>query len=273
MYQDKIKKEAKKAIEANKNDTRQINIFESAGLEPLIFIPDEDVCDATHIARDILFKRSNEDVILLSKAIDSLLSIGENLLQNLSLKLIKNSTSRKSVVLTQGRALYLLCDYFELSTLKIKNLQWSDMFATLTLMQSAEILYLSSRNYNEDEFFSKALKQTAEHCIRELKEETIDSIARSECLFDKKELIKSSGGAGGKAKSKKMEALKVEVIRRYMKDFDKDKDSNKSAGEIIEAELMHEKSPLLNLSESEEKNLLFAKWIGAFNNGNWKMPL
>ena len=47
----------------------------------------------------------------------------------------------------------------------------------------------------------------------------------------------------------------------------------KKAGEIIDAELSNEKHTLLLLSEAEELNLQFAKWIGAFNNGKWKLPI
>ncbi|NQY89005.1 MAG: hypothetical protein HRT51_14915 [Colwellia sp.] len=121
MYQDKIEQEANKALLNIRTHRIQKNIFVQSKLEPLNFLPDESVCDATHIARDILSKRTNEEIITLSKAIDSMLQMGENLLLSLSVKLLNASKTRKSVVLTQGRELYLLCDYFDLNTLTLKK--------------------------------------------------------------------------------------------------------------------------------------------------------
>ena len=272
MYQDKIEEKANAALLSQKEPRKHKNIFAQSQLAPLDFLPDEDTCDATHIARDILSKRSNEEIITLSESIDYMLHIGENLLEILAMNLLKNSTTRKSITLTQGRALYLLCDYFDLSTLDIKNAQWSELFATLTLMQSAEIVRLSQETHEQDEFFKEAIQQSKLSCIQQLHEEIIDSIARAECIFDKKKVSTSSGSAGGEAKAKRIEPLKVEVIKQYLK-ISHEVKSFRRAGMIIEAELESMNSELLELSESEEKNILFSKWIGAFKNGKWKMPL
>ncbi|MDT0605038.1 hypothetical protein [Thalassotalea castellviae] len=284
MYQDKIKKEASIAL-SHKEQYKCKNIFVKSGLAPLDFVPDEGVCDATHIARDILSKRSNEDVILLSKAIDSMLNIGENLLQSLSMKLLKNSKTRTSVVLTQGRELYLLCDYFELDTLDIKKIQWSELFGTLTLMQSAEIVYLSTKTYKQDDFSRKgqqisqqhfikeldAIQQSQKHCINELKEEIIDSIARAECFYDNKSKTLKIAKSGGKAKAKITEPLKIAVISRYSKGYS---DLNpKQAGKKIFEELSLEKSPHLLLSYNQDKPLQFSTWIREFERGKYKLPL
>ncbi|NMP32562.1 hypothetical protein HII17_13430 [Thalassotalea sp. M1531] len=271
MYQDKIKQEAKEAISIENVRARHSNIFERSDLLPMSFEPDEDVCDATHIARDILIKRSDKQIIELSKAVTSMLRIGENLLQSLSMKLLDTSSTRKSVVLSEGRSLYLLLDYFDLNELQIKSIQWGELFATLTLMQSAEILHAPSEIDNYEEPLKAYFKQTVQSNIAQLKEEVIDSVARAECLFDKNNNNAKLGSAGGNAKAKHMEPLKVEVIKRYLKNYTEF--SARKAGMIIEAELETEKSELLLLSEAEEKNHQFSKWIGDFKNGKWKMPI
>lgn len=270
MYQDKIKKMAAGKVSAM-TLTKKQNIFIIARLAPKDFIADEDVSDATQIARDILSTRTNEEVESLADVINSLLKVGDGLLINLSITLLDEQASRTSVVMTQGRALYLLHDYFDLTTLLVKNVSWGELFATLTLMQSAEINHTLMEAQHYDESLRAHFQQTALHTANQLKAEIIDSIARAECLFDKKTSAIKSGGAGGVAKSKRIEPLKVEVIQRYLASYTGN--TNKKAGEIIEAELLNEKSELMNLSNNEEKNLLFGKWIGAFKNGKWKMPL
>ncbi len=138
-------------------------------------------------------------------------------------------------------------------------------------MQSAEILYLSTKKYEYDDFITRALIQTAQSYVIELKEEIIDSVVRAECLFDKNKIVSKSGSAGGEAKAKRIEPLKIEVISRYLENYTDF--SNKKAGAIIEAELINEKHELILLSKTEERNLQFAKWIGLFVKGQWKMPI
>jgi hypothetical protein len=270
MYQDKIENETKALIAKGKDRYNHSNVFIREKLQPLDFLLEEEGNDAAHIARDILSKRSNEDVLLMSKSIDSMLQVGENLLTTLSIKLLSTSPTRKTISLTQGRSLYLLCDYFDLTSITIKKLKWSEMFATLALMQVAEIFGSKHGVYGEDDM-SQAMKIYSERFILDMSEETIDSIARAECLFDKKKIYTTSGTAGGEAKAKHIKPLKVEVINRYLTNYTSY--SNKKAGEIIDAELSNEKHKLLLLSEAEEQNLQFAKWIGAFKRGKWKLPI
>jgi hypothetical protein len=270
MYQDRIESETRALIANDKGRYNHPNVFIREKLQPLDFLLEEEGNDAAHIARDILSKRSNEDVLLMSKSIDSMLQVGENLLTTLSIKLLSTSPTRKAISLTQGRSLYLLCDYFDLTTIPIKKLKWCEMFATLALMQVAEIVRAKHRVYGEDDM-SQAMKIHSERFILDMAEETLDSIARAECLFDTKVNASTSGGTGGEAKAKRIEPLKVEVINRYVKNYSSY--SNKKAGEIIDAELSNEKHTFLLLSVAEEQNLQFAKWIGAFKNGKWKLPI
>mgnify|MGYP000608810263 CR=1 FL=1 len=272
MYQDKIKQEAKEAVTLEKVQKKHSNIFERTDLLPMNFEPDENVCDATHSARDILIKRSDKEIIELSKAVASMLRIGENLLQSLSIKLLDTSHTRKSVTLSEGRSLYLLRDYFDLNSLQIKSVQWGELFATLTLMQSAEIFHAPSEIDNYEEPLRENFKQTVQSTIAQLKEEIIDSVARAECLFDVKTKSNSYGSLGGDKKAKRIEPLKIEVIKRYLK-MKNEGYSNRRMGMIIEAQLDKENNVLLERSKSEEKDHLFSKWIGDFKNKKWKMPV
>jgi len=272
MYQGKIQREAKEAVTLKKIQERHSNIFDRTGLLPLNFEPNKDVCDATHIARDILTKRSNKDVIELSKAVTSMLRIGENLLQSLSMKLLDTSSTRKSVVLSEGRSLYLLCDYFDLSGLPVKNAQWGELFATLTLMQSAIILHEPSEINKYEGSLKEYFRQTVQSTISQLKGEVIDSVTRAECIFDIETKSNNYGSLGGDKKAKRIEPLKVEVIKRYL-NMQNEGFSNRRIGMIIEAQLVQEDSLLLKLSKSEEKDHLFSKWIGDFKNKKWKMPV
>jgi hypothetical protein len=107
--------------------------------------------------------------------------------------------------------------------------------------------------------------------ISQLLEEIIDSIARAECLFDKKSASSLIAKAGGEAKAKNIEPLKNEVINRYLKSYTHL--NKKKAGRAIEQELMTENHPLLLLSYSEDKDLQFSKWIGSLFNGSHKISL
>ncbi|TWX57785.1 hypothetical protein [Colwellia hornerae] len=282
MYQDKIEQKVKTAIASNVYTENRFNVFEYTLLEPLTFTAYEFACDATHLARDILSKRTNEDVVILSKAIDSMLKLGNGLLNELSLTLLNEKSTRQSVTLSKGRALYLLCDYFDLNTIDIKNLQWCEIFATLTLMHSAEIKFTYDNRLKEDalslllkeqvgdEQFSIMQQASLDRAIRDLLEEIIDSIARAECLFDKKSASSLIAKAGGEGKAKNIEPLKIEVIERYLKSYAHF--NKKKAGRAIEQELTIEDHPLLLLSYSEDKDLQFSKWIGSFLNGSYKFP-
>jgi hypothetical protein len=260
MYPNDIKKEDS-AIKGAAPTKIIHSVFEKHNLQPLVFEPDEYVVDQTYIARGILHKRNDSEIIIISKAVSLMQRQGFDLAHSLCHKMFKETPNRPTITMTEGKMLYLVCDYFDLSSLKVKNLDWGDIFATLTLMLSAEILVLKHAKGNvPTNEFEQAIMTTSDIDIQEYKEEIIDSIARTECLFDKKQSLTKSGSAGGEAKAKRIEPLKVDVITRYLKRYTSF--SNKKAGVIIEAEFDAEKSDLLLLSEAEEKNLLFSQWIG-----------
>ena len=271
MYPNDIQKEDS-VIKDSSSTKITYSVFEKHDLLPLTFAPDEDIVDQTFIARGILLKRDDSEIIIISKAVSLMQRQGYNLAQNLCHKMFKETPNRPTITITEGKMLYLVCDYFDLSSLKVKSLHWGEIFATLTLMLSAEIWGLKrAKNKVAISKYEQSIKTTADIDIQEFKEEIIDSIARAECLFDKKQSLTKSGSAGGEAKAKRIEPLKVDVIARYLKRYTSF--SNKKAGVIIAAELDAEKSDLLLLSEAEEKNLLFSQWIGAFKNGKWKLPI
>lgn len=268
MYQDKIEQEAKDSVlpSASKFD---YSIFENSALEPLSFIPEEADSDATEIARDILIKRNTEEVIKISKSIKYMLKLGEQLLQSLALNQLRTG-QRICVSLSEGRSLYLLHHFFDIKALKIKNLKWGEVFATLVLMQSAAIKSISIREYGDDDV-SQALKAQSPSSMQMFREEIIDSVVRAECLADIQQKAKSGGRLGGQARANKMAPLKNEVGRRFIENYSHF--PNSKAAEIIEAELISEKSPLWHLSKAENKAKTFTDWIGGLLNNEWQLPV
>lgn len=270
MYQDKVEKEAVETVSAIKLTIKH-NIFSISNLPPKDFLADEDVCDATQIARDILSTRSNKEIMSLANAIVSMLKVGDALLMNLSMTLLDAPDPRTSVVITQGRALYLLHDYFSLTTLPIKNVNWGELFATLTLMQSAEINYALTEVDSYDESLRAFFEQTALHCISQLKEEIIDSIARAECYFDIKAKSKNDGKIGGRARADKVEPLRNEVGRRFLEKYAMFK--NGKAAYIIKIELMEEENELLELVKIDNAERTFAGWIKDLLEKKWQLSV
>lgn len=269
MYQDKVEIETKALIAKGETRYNHPNVFIREKLQPLDFTSEVEGVGAVHIARDILSKRTNEEVLLMSKSIDSMLQLGEELLRTLAFKLLSNSSESKTISLTQGRSLYILCDYFDLTTIGIKKLQWGEMFATLTLMQIAEMVGSRQKVYGEDEM-SQAMKLYSERFILDMAEETLDSIARAECLFDLKVNSSAIATKGAKSKASNIEPLKLSVIELYLSHYSGL--NNKRAGEAILKHLTEENNKHLLLSYAEDKNLQFSKWVGEFLKGKLKIP-
>jgi hypothetical protein len=268
MYQDKIEQEAKSSVLPSQGKFDK-SVFERTNLDPLTFIPEEAEHDATAIARDILIKRSNDEIIKVSKSIKYMLKLGEQLLHSLALKQLR-AGQRICVTLSEGRSLYLLHHFFDIKTLSIKNLKWCEVFATLALTQSAIIKSISITEYSDDAL-SQALKASTPSTIQQLREEIIDCIARAECLFDTKVNSTAIATKGAKSKASNIEPLKFAVIELYMSLYSNL--NNKRAGEAIFKHLTNENNKLLFLSYAEEKNLQFSKWVGEFLKGNLKLPI
>ncbi|MBA6224728.1 hypothetical protein H4J51_03390 [Colwellia sp. MB02u-18] len=266
MYQDKIPQEVIQSLTKSERKVVDKSVFERKNLLPLTFAPSDILNGVCHIARDILNARTNEDVITISKAITWMLYQGDRLL----FALLRFDESDRDVYACEGRDLYFLHHYFDLSTLNIEGLSWAEVFAVLALMQCAEVPNEIEEELDNDPL-SQSLKQSSNNFILFQQAEIADTIARAEVLADTQINHKKLGSAGGEEKAKRIEPLKVEVINRYLKNYTSY--SNKKAGEIIDAELTNERHSLLLLSVAEELNLQFAKWIGAFRNGKWKMPI
>ena len=266
MYQDKIPPDMMESLAKNEKKVFDKSVFERKNLLPLTFTPTDILNGVCHIARDILNTRTNEDIITISKAIKWMLYQGDRFL----FALLRFDENNRDVYACEGRSLYFLHHYFDLSTLNIEGLSWAEVFAVLVLMQCAEVPN-EIEEVVENTHLSQALKQSGDNFILFQQSEIADTIARAEVLADTLINNKKRSRVGGDAKAKRVEPLKVEVITRYLDSYTSY--SNKKAGEIIDAELTNENNSLLLLSGAEELNLQFAKWIGAFRSGKWKMPI
>ena len=243
-------------------------VFDSQ-FPPITFSPLEQFKGVTYQARQILCKRVDKDIIKISKALGWILQVGEKQLQRHAMELITKS-SVESVRISQGKAVYLLRDVFDLSTLPIDNLSWGEIFATLALSQAAQATVISRENLTGSDL-ANALNRAGKKVINELEYEVIDSISRAECLYDFGVIAKTSNAKGGRKRAEKYLPLKWEVGLRYVRDYNDF--NNKKAAVIIEQELIDEKSKLLNLSSAEDKSLQFAKWISELNANKWALPI
>lgn len=267
MYQDKIPKNIAEAVKCT-NDIKlsSPSIFEQDTFDPLTFKPTENLVDVCFIARDILNRRDSDEIVLISKAVNTMSTQGSSLL----LTLLKSDECRESVYSSEGRSLYFLHHFFDLSSLNIKHLVWSEVFAVLTLMQCAQVKFQTEKDYADDEL-SKALKQYIESHALQQNAEIADSLARAEVLADIQTTQKSSSRKGGQTKADKYLPLKDAVIGLFVKKYT-DCD-NKRAGAIIEAELIEQNNEYLKLSNSQDKAVQFATWISHFKNKKLKLSI
>jgi hypothetical protein len=274
MYKKHTKKMADTLVKQSSKTTHRKTVFERESLSPNQFIPHDEVSHATFLARDILANRTDEDIQTLASAVLWVKNMGELILAKLARELLKQDDDRQSVLLTEGRELFMLTHYFDIQTLEVTETTWGQLFATLTLMQCAE--YTSAANYNvvESDQLSKAIMDSLPHTLAILNDEIIDSAARAECLeaiHSDPNKARELGRKGGKARVQKIEPLKTHVINRYLEEYSNL--NNKKAGAIIEAELKEKNASLLDLSSAEDKAFLFANWIGDFKNGKFKLAV
>ena len=274
MYQTHIKETAESLVKQSTRKTHKKTIFERAKLSPIQFAPHDEVSHATFLARDILANRTDEDIQTLASAVLWIKNMGELILAKLARELLKQGDDRQSVLLTEGRELFMLTQYFDIQTLDVNEATWGQLFATLTLMQCAEYTLASNYKVIENDQLSKAIADSIPHTLAILNDEIIDSAARAECLeaiHGDPNKARELGRKGGKARVQKIEPLKTHVINRYLEEYSNL--NNKKAGAIIEAELKEKNVSLLSLSSAEDKAFLFANWIGDFKNGKFKLPI
>jgi hypothetical protein len=267
MYQDKIPQNIVEEIKRT-NDIKlsSPSIFEQDAFEPLTFKPTENLVDVCFIARDIINRRNSDEIVLISKAINTMSTQGSSLL----LSLLQSDEGRESVYSSEGRSLYFLHHFFDLSSLNIKQLVWSEVFAVLTLMQCAQVKLQIEKDYADDKL-SKALKQYGESYALQQNAEIADSLARAEVLADIQTTQKTSSRKGGQTKADAYLPLKDAVISLYVAKYTAC--DNKRAGAIIEAELIEQNNEYLARSNAQDKAVQFATWISHFKNKKLKLPI
>jgi len=266
MYQDKIE-EPLSFIEYSKVNSSGFRILLKADMLPLSFVPHKAVCEQANEAKNLLLTRSNEEIIKISQAINYIISIGENIVSSFS-KYCVDSKYGRVLALTHSKALYKLKNYFDLSSLQINNLQWSEVFAVLALTNIAHYTFLSVKDFIK-QFGDKPLDDSRLHVMQSDLIQLADSLSRAECLMDMQTKAKNTSSHGGKAKASNIEPLKQMVIRQYSKRFTSM--SNRSAGKAIFELLDKEDNKLLFLSYADDKAHQFSKWIAQFLKGDLKI--
>lgn len=241
----------------------ELSTFESHGISALTFIPTDMLVGVCYLAREILQGRDEVQINIISKAIKNMLSQGEQL----SFLSFINNKTQESLYFSEGRALYLLHDNFDLESLNILHLSWAEVFSVLALLQCLEVAITINKEYGEDAL-SQALKRAVPEFELKQYSEISDTIARAEVLATTQDNLKRIGAKGGNAKAQKTLPLKKKVINSYCNHY-ADHD-NKRAGAIIEAELLEENCELLKLSKAQDKAIQFATWIADFKKGKLK---
>jgi len=266
MYQDKIE-EPLSFIEYSKINSSGFSIHLKADMLPLTFVPHEAVCGQANEAKNLLLTRTNEEIIKISLAINYMTSIGCNTVGSLSQYFVDSKYGRL-LTLTHSKALYKLKNHFDLSSLEINNLQWSEVFAVQALTNVAHYTFLSLKDFIK-EFGDKPLDDSRLHVMQDYLIQLADSLSRAECLMDMQTKAKNTSSHGGKAKASNIEPLKQMVIRQYSKRFTSM--SNRSAGKAIFELLDKEDNKLLFLSYADDKAHQFSKWIAQFLKGDLKI--
>jgi hypothetical protein len=255
-------------VEYSKVYSRDFSSFIVSNMSPLSFEPHIDVCVQTHAAREILISRKSEEIVKVSQAINYMTNVGNVLLQKSTRELFAENDNRRDALRGKGKVLYFLRDHFDLSSLKIKNLQWYEVFAVLALAKAAHYTHLSTKCFlNMDD--GKALDESRKMILQFDLIDVADGISRAECLHDIQNKVKSTSRDGGKAKASNTEPLKQEVIQQYSQNYT-DK-TNRAAGKGILKNLEKEDNKLLLLSFADDKAHQFAKWIAQFRNGEIKI--
>lgn len=255
MYQTNAPKITAESIK-NFQPKLELSIFEQHHISALTFIPTDMFEGVCYLARDILNNRNDIEINIISKAIKEMLSQGTNL----GFALLASKDNQKSLYFSEGRALYLLHDKFDLSSLNISHLSWAEIFSVLALMQCAEVSIVAG-----EKDVAQAVK---DGLALKLESEIADSISRAEVLIDTQTHHEKSGAKGGNAKAQKILPLKSKVINKYYYHYSEY--DNKRAGAIIEAELVTQDCELLTLSKTVDKATQFATWIADFKKGKLK---
>ncbi|MBN8446381.1 MAG: hypothetical protein J0M22_13025 [Gammaproteobacteria bacterium] len=238
--------------------------------EILSFEPAEKVRFAVSRAKELLVNRTEDQCITIARAIDRMYYIIEFLERETAQKTIEKSAF-DSVWLSQGRALFLWMDTFDLTDLGLENLEWFEVFAVRVLMQCSDYSDVKSQKLNSRaSLLVVANFEYMQAKVESRVTEIVDCLARAEVLVKHGRVNTSAkllGKKGGKARTKKIAPLESEIVKLYFSDEYRDMPVLKAANCI--AVLIAETKPeLLLLTKNENKPVAIQNIIRKFGAAN-----
>jgi hypothetical protein len=262
--------------EATSNQEQDVETSYDKKYPLLEFKPHEDVRAAVYSARKILAKRNSEECLKLAKALVQMKKIIDKIERDAAFEAIKQNDHIDTVWLSEGRALMLWADSFDLSSLKIKFLKLFELFAVKTLMLCADFTRI--KNMEADACttdFERSCVLRAQHAAdNTIMSEIVDCLARAEVankLLSESFVAKTLGSIGGQGRTKKCAPLIQRTLQLYLKDFQSI--GILTAANSIEVILKAEHPDLLELSKAKNKATVLQNWIRKYKSGKLKIPL
>lgn len=250
--------------------------FDDKEFQPFTFIPDEEIKAAVCTARKLLAKRNNQQCVTLAQALVKMKQIIDAVERKAAMESITSDNYDGAVWLSEGKALMLWSDKFDLSNLKIPGLKVYELFAIKVLMMCVnytKIKALELESVVDD--YEKCRRIRLHHIAdTQTMHEIIDCLARAEIAelyASEKNAAKMLGSKGGKGRTNKCSPLISISIKLYLKDFQGI--PILAAANSIEAILKQEAPELLNLSKAKNKAVGIQNWIRKYVSGQLKIPI
>lgn len=244
---------------------------------PLLdFKPHEDVRAAVYSARRILAKRNTEESLKLAKALVQMKKIIDKIERDAAFKTINQNGHVDTVWLSEGRALMLWADSFDLSSLNLRSLKLFELFAVKTLMLCADFTRIKalSVDHGKSDFERSLVLRSQFMADNTILSDIIDCIARAEVaqqLSSNSSAAKMLGSKGGKGRTNKLLPLITACLKLYIEKFQTL--PVLTAANSIEAILRAERPDLLALSTATKKEKVIQNWIREFKQGKLKISV
>lgn len=244
---------------------------------PLLdFLPHENVRAAVYSARKILAKRNSEECLKLARALLQMKKIIDKIERDAAFDAINQNDQVDTVWLSEGRAIMLWADSFDLSSLKIKSLKLFELFAVKTLMLCSEFTRIKLLDADAcTTEFERSYVLRAQHAAdNTIVSEIVDCLARAEIaerISSEKNAARALGSKGGKQRSVKCEPLVREVIKLYLARFQLM--PILAAANSIEVILLQDYPNLLAMSKAKNKAVVIQNWIRKFRDGQLQIPI
>lgn len=238
--------------------------------EILSFEPAEKVRFAVSRAKEFLVNRTEGQCITIASALSRMRTKINYHQSQRAIADIKEK-NLEQVWLSEGRALSLWMDNFDIAGLGVEKLEWFEVFAVKVLMNCLSYSQVASMTFGEfglsiDSKQFELFKLHAENKIPDIAE----CIARAEMLEKHGRVYSSAkllGSIGGRGRATKQVPLLEEVIRLYLTDNYQNMPVLKAAN-CIAILIGNSRPELLQLTHNKNKVIAIQNFIRKFKNRN-----